>query len=104
MKFRPTEFLNTPYRVSCYIKLYRKLFSVMRPLLCMISNVYPGSGLLVWVKVVSVTDGTSYNWDASPLFLTRWQHTMSQWYQVCVVILHFGYNGDAIIMVCLIKF
>ena len=31
MKFRPTEFLNTPYRVSCYIKLYRKLFSVMRP-------------------------------------------------------------------------
>ena len=32
MKFRPTEFLNTPYRVSCYIKLYRKLFSVMRPI------------------------------------------------------------------------
>ena len=31
MKFRPTEFLNTPYRVSCYIKLYRKLFSCMRP-------------------------------------------------------------------------
>ena len=32
MKFRPTEFLNTPYRVSCYIKLYRKLFSCMRPI------------------------------------------------------------------------
>ena len=32
MKFRPTEFLNTPYRVSCYIKLYRKLFSFMRPI------------------------------------------------------------------------
>ena len=31
MKFRPTEFLNTPYRVSCYIRLYRKLFSGMRP-------------------------------------------------------------------------
>ena len=31
MKFRPTEFLNTPYRVSCYIRLYRKLFSCMRP-------------------------------------------------------------------------
>ena len=33
MKFRPTEFLNTPYRVACYIKLYRKLFSCMRPML-----------------------------------------------------------------------
>ena len=32
MKFRPTEFLNTPYRVSCYIKLYRKLFICMRPI------------------------------------------------------------------------
>ena len=32
MKFRPTEFLNTPYRVSWYIKLYRKLFSCMRPI------------------------------------------------------------------------
>ena len=31
MKFRLTEFLNTPYRVSCYIKLYRKLFSCMIP-------------------------------------------------------------------------
>ena len=33
MKFRPTEFLNTPYRVSCYIKLYRKLCSCMRPIM-----------------------------------------------------------------------
>ena len=31
MKFRPTEFLNTPYRVSCYIKLYGELISCMRP-------------------------------------------------------------------------
>ena len=35
MKFRPTEFLNTPYRVSCYIRLYRKLFSGMRPVVYM---------------------------------------------------------------------
>ena len=42
MKFRPTEFLNTLYRVSCYIKLYRKLFSVMRPLrkTCLLITVF----------------------------------------------------------------
>ena len=40
MKFRPTEFLNTPYRVSCYIKLYRKLFSVMRPIECKVLYQY----------------------------------------------------------------
>ena len=31
VNFRPTEFLNTCYRLACYIKLYRKLFSCMRP-------------------------------------------------------------------------
>ena len=36
----------------------------------------PGSRILVWVKVVSVPDCTSYKWDASPLFLTRWQHSI----------------------------
>ena len=27
-----------------------------------VSYVIPGSGLFVWVKVVSVLDGTSYKW------------------------------------------
>ena len=51
-----------------------------------LSHVITGSGLPVWVKVVSVLGGTSCKWDASPLSLTRWQHTMRQWYQACVVI------------------
>ena len=38
MKFRPTEFLNTPYRVTCYIRLYRKLFSGMRPVSVSVSS------------------------------------------------------------------
>ena len=45
-----------------------------------ILHVIPGSGLLlVWVKVVSVLASTSYKWDASSLFLTRWQHFKRQW-------------------------
>ena len=40
-------------------------------------NVIPGSGLLVWVKVVSVQVGTSCNYEVSPLFNTRWQHTIN---------------------------
>ena len=44
MKFRPTEFLNTPYRVSCYIKLYRKLFSCMRPILKLFLVAASGGG------------------------------------------------------------
>ena len=47
--------------------------------------VITGSGLLVWVKVVSVLASTSFKCDQLPLFLTRWQHCMRQWYQVYVV-------------------
>ena len=50
MKFRPTEFLNTPYRVSCYIKLYRKLFSCMRPgsiVVCSLLQVVEGAAGVV---------------------------------------------------------
>ena len=51
------------------------------------SHVIPGSGLLVWVKVVSALGGTSYKWDASPLFLTRWQHNKDRerWFNADLV-------------------
>ena len=51
-------------------------------------TVITGSGLPVWVEVVEVLGGTSCKCDASPLFLTRWQHFTRQWYQVCVVCGH----------------
>ena len=55
MKFRPTEFLNTLYRVSCYIKLYRKLFSCMRPIRAMGSEYMygPYSVTQGWTKQLS---------------------------------------------------
>ena len=43
------------------------------PTLQMFLDVIPGSGLVVWVEVVSVLGGTSCNWEHN-LFLTRWQH------------------------------
>ena len=45
MKLRPTQFLNIPYRVSCFIKLYSKLFSCMRPIGCDASLVVPPDGI-----------------------------------------------------------
>ena len=53
MKFRPTEFLNTPYRVSCYIKVYRKLFSCMRPG----EGVCVGRGCLALQGIRVITQG-----------------------------------------------
>ena len=58
MKFRPTEFLNTPYRVSCYIKLYRKLFSCMRPILISSLNLPLFSALPGELSDVHVTGST----------------------------------------------
>ena len=53
MKFRPTQFLNIPYRVSCFIKLYSKLFSCMRPIGCDAGLVVPPDGIYLNYNLLS---------------------------------------------------